>query len=213
MPSEQEGNNPRGQFRVSPDGKYLYQFGQTINIYDTTDFKLTDKIELSKPQYAGMEGIFLSPGDDPHDAPGKMSGVFNSTDPVVHRPIFGIAEFDLNKRTFDFTPVGPSPNGMTGFRMSPDRKMGYTVAISGIHGMRRCEFWSFDMTTKKVISRGEFPGLTRFQFSISSDGKYLYIYGAGFTIDAYDAKTFQHVNKLDVAADMTTALVVLLPNS
>ena len=43
--------------RVSPDGKYLYAFQDNVLVFDTEDFKLVEKIELSKPLYPGMEQI------------------------------------------------------------------------------------------------------------------------------------------------------------
>jgi hypothetical protein len=209
FPSDQVAG-ARSQFRVSPDGRSLYQFGENIVVFDTTTFQVVETIELSKPQYPGMESIFLQPVDDPHDVPGMLTGVFNTTDPVVHRGTFGIAQLDLNKRTFTFTPVGPSVMGMTGLRVTPDRKMGYTVAILGTHGDRRCEFWSFDMEKKNIVKRGEFAGRTRFQFSMSSSGKDLIIYGAGNNIEIYDAETMKLKKDLDVNADMTTPLVVVM---
>lgn len=211
FPKDEQAIGFRGQYRVSPDGKYLYQFSENILVFDTANFKLVEKIELSKPQYPGMETIFLQPGDDPHDDPGHLTTVFNTTDPVVHKAIFGIANFDLNERKFDFTPVGPAATGMMGLRLTPDRKTGYTVAIQGVHGDRRCEFLVFDMNTKKILRQAEFAGRTRFTFSVSSDGKKLYIYGAGNTLEVFDAATLKPVTTLDVQADMTTPLLVVMP--
>lgn len=210
-PKDERPGGFRGGYRVSPDGKFLYQFGESILVFNTSDFKLVEKIELSKPIYPGMETFSLSGGDDPHDAPGAITSVFNSSDPVVHRTNYGIAQFDLNTRKFVFTPVGPATAGMIGMRLTPDRKTGYAVAIHGEHGDRRCEFWTFDMATKKVVSRAEFPGRTRFNFSLSSDGKDLYIYGAGNTLEVFDSKTLKMRHTLDVNADMTTPLVVVMP--
>ena len=56
-----------------------------------------------------------------------LVSVFNSQDPVVRRNIFGIARFDLTKRTFEFTPVGPSTTGMMGLHVTPDRKKTYCI--------------------------------------------------------------------------------------
>ena len=41
MPLEDERTN-RLSFEVSPDGKYLYQFGPKIKILQTSDFKVVD---------------------------------------------------------------------------------------------------------------------------------------------------------------------------
>lgn len=198
-----------GGLRTSPDGKYLYQFRENVNIYSTTDFKEVDKIELSKPMFPGIERVMIGPGDDPYEERGTVFGFFNSTDPVVHKTTFGFAKFDLNQRTFDFTPVGPSTTGTLGLRLTPDRKTGFTVAFNGMGANRRCEFWSFDIASKKITRMQEFDGRSRFEFNLSSDGKMLYIYGAGNTVEFYDAATMKMVKDLDVNADMTSNMLVL----
>ncbi len=210
-PKDEFAGGGRGNLRVSPDGKTLYQFGENVLVFNTSDFKLAEKIELSRPQFPGMESIFLMGGDDPNDPPGIMTGLFLTTDPVVHRRVFGIAQFDLNSRKFKFNPVGTPPNGMTGMRLTPDRKSAYTVAIEGEHGDRRTEFWAFDLATHRVVKKAEFNGRTRFTFGSSTTGKHLFIYGAGNTIEVYDVATMQMIKDLDVNADMTTGLISVLP--
>jgi hypothetical protein len=124
--------------------------------------------------------------------------------------MFGIARVDLGRRNFDFTPVGPATMGMMDLRVTPDRKVGYTVAFTDSNpGNRRCEFWVFDMTTRKLTKKLEFPGRTRFDFSISSTGKQLYIFGAGPTIEIYDADTLQFQKTINLEADTTTGLIVM----
>jgi len=212
LPKDQQlrgGGGRGGGLRVSPDGKFLYQFRENVNILSTTDFKEVDKIELSKPLFPGIERVMIGPGDDPHEERGTIFGFFNSTDPIVHKTTFGFAKFDLNKRTFEFTPVGPSTTGTLGLRLTPDRKTGYTVAFNGQGANRRCEFWSFDIGSKQITRKQEFDGRSRFEFNASSDGKMLYIYGAGNTVEFYDAATLKMVRDLDVNADMTTNMLVL----
>ena len=210
IPAEAASGGGRGQFKVSPDGKYLWAFRDNIYIFDTTDFKLVETIQLARPTFPGMETIFLSPADDPHDAPGMMTAIFNSTDPVVHKRQWGIARINLTTRKIDFTPVGPAVPGMVGLRLSPDRKTGYTATISGEHGDRLCEFVVIDMTVPKIVKRAVFAGRTRFTLGLTSDGKNIIVYGAGNTIEMYDAQTLQMVKNLDVAADMTTPLIPVM---
>ena len=211
LPKDQEsrGNGRGGGLRVSPDGKNLYQFRDNVYIYSTADFKEVDKIELSKPMFPGIERVQIGPGDDPHEERGMVLGFFNSTDPIVHRATFGFAKFDLNKRTFDFTPVGPITAQIMGLRLSPDRKTGYTIAFNGAGASRRCEFWTFDINSKRLVKTQEFDGRSRFDFSLSSDGKLVYIFGAGNTVEMYDAATYKLVKDLDVNTDMTSNMLVL----
>jgi DNA-binding beta-propeller fold protein YncE len=200
-------------YRVSPDGKLLYVFKEDVLIFDLKDFKQVDKIELSKPQHPGSFPVRIGGGDDPNEEPGVVTSVFNATDQVVRRPIFGIARLDLTTRHLDFTPIGPAVTGMTGFRLTPDRKTGYTVAFlgRGNEPTRRTEFWVFDIAARKLTKKHEFESRSRFSFTVSSDGKQLYIYGAGPTIEVYDAETFKLQRVMTFDGDMTTGMLVLRP--
>src|SRR5258707_10238185 len=93
--------------------------------------------------------------------------------------------------------------------LPPTQKPGYPVPIPGDPGNRRCEFWAFDIPSRKLIRSREFDGRTRFSFGLSADGTKLLIYGAGYQITVYDAATFEQRSDVDVPGDMTTNLVVL----
>lgn len=95
-------------FEISPDGKYLYQFRDRVVILSTADFKVVERIELSKPEFAGgeMENIGFGSPLDSINEPGQHISLFNSWDPIVHNRIFGIARFDLTTREVNFTPIG-----------------------------------------------------------------------------------------------------------
>ncbi len=198
-------------YRVSPDGKLLYVFKEDVLIFDLKEFKQIDKIELSKPQHPGSFSIRIGGGDDPNEEPGIVTSVFNSTDPVVRRRIFGIARLDLNARKLDYTPIGPATTGMTGLHLTPDRKTGYTVAFNGSGATRRTEFWVFDIAARKLVKKHEFDSRSRFSFTLSGDGKQLYIHGAGPTIECYDAQTFKLQRVVTFDGDMTTNLLVVKP--
>lgn len=199
----------RSLLRVSPDGKLLYVFRQAILVLNTADFKLVKKIELSSPiAPPGMENLTLNVLDDPNEPPGKLMSIFNASDPYVHREIFGIAEIDLAKQSFDLTPVGPTATSIQPLMLNPDRSLGYTVAVNGTHGDRVTEFWVFDMKTKKIINKREFVGRTRLNLGMTADGKKLLIYNAGFQIEVYNAKTLALTNTIDLQGDTTSNLLV-----
>ncbi len=202
-----------GNYRVSPDGKFLYQFGNAINIYDTSTLKKVQTIELSKPQFPGMENVTFSPEIDPNDNPNTVTGIFNTEDPEVHRQVFGIATFHLNERKFDFSPIGPSVQSVSNIRYTPDHKKAYAVSIAGTHGDRHCEFWGIDVAAGKLTQREEFPCRPRFSFSSSSSGGDLYIYSAGFEVDVYDAATMKFKKSLSLDADITTPMVAVTSGS
>jgi hypothetical protein len=199
----------RTTIKLSPDGKVLYLFRENILAFDTSEFKLLKKIDLAKPQVPDMENLSVNLLDDPNELPGKITSVFNAADGIIHRRVFGIGTVDLSNLSFDFTPIAPAPGTMTPLFLTPDRKTGYTVSITGDPGNRRCEFWAFDIASRKLIRSREFDGRTRFSFGLSADGTKLLIYGAGYQITVYDATTFEQRNDVDVPGDMTTNFVVL----
>jgi hypothetical protein len=201
-----------GALKLSPDGKYLYQFREKILIFETADLKLVQKIELSKPaEFGEMETVSLTMGDDPHDKPGTVTAVFNASDPVIHQPIFGLAEINLVDRSFDFTPIGPNINFMTPLKLTPDRKTGYLVAFRDTLGNRHTEFWVFNMTTKKLVNTVEFPGPTQIRFTLSSSGKDIFIYGNYPIMNIYDAATLKLKKDVDLNADLSSFLLVVTP--
>lgn len=216
IPKEEEAQNEGdygvGWLEISPDGKYLYQFGEKITVLQLPDFKVLDHIDLARPDAPGMENVHFGSDLDLINTPGEHTGMFVSSDPVVHSLVFGLARMDLTTRHIEFNPIGPAPAGMAGIEVTPDKKWAYTVVQTGIHGTKRCEFWSFDLAHGDTITqRAELPCRTRFTLGISTDGKKLYIYGAGFDIEVYDAATLKYEKTWDLNNDVTYAGIVVLP--
>jgi len=201
-----------GRIEISPDGKYLYQFGQKITILQASDFKVIDHIDLAQPDAPGMENVHFGSDLDLINSPGEHTGIFVSSDPLVHNMVFGLARFDLTTRHMDFNPIGPAPAGMAGIEVTPDKRWAYTVVANGRHGNKRCEFWAFDLSNgDKITQKAEVPCRTRFTLGISGDGKKLYIYGAGFEIEVYDAATLKYEKTWDLNNDVTYAGIVVIP--
>ncbi len=215
IPKEEEAANQgdfgSGAIEVSPDGKYLYQFGDKITILQASDFKVIDHIDLSRPEAPGMENVHIGGDLDLINEPGEHTSLFVTSDPVVHNHVFGLARFDLSTKRIDFEPIGPAPAGMVGFEVTPDKKWGYSVVASGMYENKRCEFWAFDLTNGRIARKAEVPCRTRFTLGISSDGKKLYIYGAGFDIEVYDAATLKYEKTWDLGTDVTYAGIVVIP--
>jgi hypothetical protein len=200
---------PKGEERefagikFSPDGKLMYLFGPDIIIFDTKDFKEVDKWELSRPLEDGFGRINFNALDDSYEEPGYFTGLFTVQDPVAARRIMGIARVNLPQKSVEFYGLGPAIG--VGFTLAPDRKFGY-----GLHSeVGRYEFWSFDLANRKLDRRMEFQGRPRMSLKTSSNGKVLYIYNAGNTIDLYDASTFKYMRTITLDTDTTTGLYVL----
>jgi hypothetical protein len=93
------------------------------------------------------------------------------------------------------------------FRLTPDRKRAY-----GIHPeVGNYQFWTFDLESRHVVGKTEFPGRPRMGLVVSSNGSQLYITTAGATIDRYATADFRHLGQINLGADMTN--VILVPRS
>jgi len=210
MPVEDERTN-RLFYEVSPDGKYLYQFGPKIKIMQTADFKVVNELDLAEPDFGAMDNVHLGSDLDLISQPGMHTSVFNSSDPIVHNRVFGLAHLDLATRQVDYSPIGPAPAGMAGLQVTPDKKTAYTVVANGANGNKRCEFWRFDLASDRLTQRAEVPCRSRFSFGMSSDGSKLYFYGAGFEIEVYDAATLRLEKTWDLNNDVTFGGIAVLP--
>ena len=205
------GGGRGGGMAMSPDGKYLYLFREAIYVFDAATFQQVDKIELARPETPGMENISFAAQLDSLNEPGKYVSVFNSTDPVIHNRVFGIARLDLTTRKTEFHPIGPAPPAMSGLQVTPDGKKGYVVTTTNTLGNKRCEFWAFDLASNKLTQTQEIMCRSRFSFGMSADGRKLYIYGAGFEFDVYDAATLKFEKTWDTGNDITGAGLVVMP--
>lgn len=203
-------NGGRGAFKVSPDGKHLYVFGRKIIVVDIEQLKAVDRIDLAKPEGTALENVGFGGSLDTVAVAGHHVALFNATDPYVHNEVFGIARFDLDSRRFDFTPIGPAPETMAGLQVTPDGRFAYTVSTTGQYGNKRCEFWRFNLADNTVLGKGEFQCRSRFRFGLSGDGRKLYIYGASYDIEVYDAQTFKLERTWDLEKDTTGAGMVIL---
>jgi hypothetical protein len=200
---------PRGEerefvnIRFSPDGKLLYFFGDDVLILETTNFTEVDTWALSRPIESGLGRINFGQVDDFNEDPGFFTGLFTVTDPVQNRRIMGLGRVNLVAKSVDFTPIGPAEG--VGFAMAPDRKRGYGL----MQQIGRYEFWAFDVEQRKLIGRTEFAGRPRMALRVSSNGRLLYVFQAGATIDVYEAATYKYLRTVQMNADQTTSLFIL----
>ena len=189
--------------RFSPDGKLLYFFGEDVLIVETENFTEVDTWALSRPLEQGLGRVNFGAVDDVNDDPGFFTGIFTVQDPVQNRRIMGIGRVNLVGKSVEFNPIGPAEG--VGFAMTPDRKRGYGL----LQQIGRYEFWAFDLEQKKLLNRTEFSGRPRMALRVSSNGKLLYVFQAGATIDVYEAATYKYLRTIEMTADQTTNLFVL----
>ena len=135
--------------------------------------------------------------------------MFTSVDSIVHKGTLGMATINLNTRKVEYFPIGPLLP-MTGFQLSPDRTRGYSVVPKiGTGANRLTEWWVWDIPNHKVIAKKEFETRPTFRFSVGGDGKRLYLYGAGSTLEIFDAATLESRKLIYLNKDTTTNLVTL----
>jgi hypothetical protein len=209
FPAEMDqGFAPGSTYKVSPDGKSLYVFDEDVLIYDLATFKLVDRIEMSKPEYPGDSPYRLTAQDDPNAKDNVFTSLFTVVDPVVHKGTIGIATLDLNTRKSSFTPIGRALPSL-GFLVSPDQKRGYSIMFSGLGGNRETEFWVWDLQKHTVIKKAPFETRPTVRFALSSDGKKIYMYGAGASFEVFDGETLKSRKLIYLNKDTTTNLITL----
>jgi hypothetical protein len=189
--------------RFSPDGKLLYFFGDDVLILETTNFTEVDTWPLSRPIEPGLGRVSFGAVDDFNEDPGFFTGLFTTQDVVQNRRIMNLGRVNLVAKTIDLTPIGPAEG--VGFALAPDRKNGYGL----MQQIGRYEFWAFDVAQKKLVNRTPFDGRPRMALRVSSNGRLLYIFQAGATIDVYDAASYKRLRTIEMNADQTTNLFIL----
>jgi DNA-binding beta-propeller fold protein YncE len=200
-PNGEERENANILF--SPDGTLMYLFSeQDILIYETDGFTHVDTWELSKPQEEWRARLQAGSTDTINDEPGFYTGLFTMQDPVQNRRVMGIGRVNLAAKSIEFSALGPATG--VGFTMAPDRKVAYGLSSE----IGKYEFWKFDLESKRVVERHAFAGRPRMSLRTSSNGKVLYVYNAGETIDLYDAATFAYMKTIHLPGDHTTELFV-----
>ena len=194
--------------RFSPDGKLLYAFSNEIVVYDATTLKQLDSWDLSLPHEPGLGRFDMGSMDDINDEPGYFTGLFSMEDPVQKRKLLGIGRVELRQKTLDFFPIGPAPDrGDISFALTPDRKRAYIM----IEEIGHHELWTVDITGKRLASRVEFPGRPRLALRASSNGKLIYLYEAGNTVDLYDANGFKYLRTITLDEDMMYGTFHVVP--
>jgi hypothetical protein len=204
-PDGEERDNANLMF--SPDGKLLYFLGNEILIFETEKFTQVDKWDLSNLE-EGLGQVSISFGgfaglDNTFDEPGFVTTTMTVEDPVQHRRMMGIARINLAKKDLDFYTIGPA--APVQFALAPDRKHGYGLESS----IDRYQFWTFDLDQRRVTTRAEFAGRPRMSLKTSTNGRLLYIYNAGNTIDMYDSSTYKYLRSITLDGDVTTQFYVV----
>ncbi len=129
-------------------------------------------------------------------------------DPVENRRLLVVGRINLARRSLDYFPIGPAPeHGEVSFALGADRMHGYVL----VQDIGRNELWTIDIPGRRVVGQVPFGGRPRMALRSSSNGKILYIYEAGNTIDLYDAAGFKYLRTITLEGDMTYGSFHVVP--
>jgi hypothetical protein len=190
--------------RLGPDGKHLFIFGDEVTVLETANFTEVESWPYAAPIEPGLGRINLGPSHDFYDPPGTFTGLFTMADAVQKRRLMGIGRVDLVNRKVDFQPIGPA-TPVFPFAKSPDGKRAYGL----LQEIGRYEMWTFDLEKPAVLKRTEFEGRPRMAVRVSSNGKLVYVYVAGATVDIWDAAAHKYLRTMPLGGDQTTELFVV----
>ena len=191
LPEEVMRGRWRPQVHIPPDGSTIFVFGRDVYQLDGEDFTIKDRLNLSKPLYAGY-GAFRGLSLTEHQ-PGVFYSIYKTEDPVQKKKLFGVARIDLYKKEVDNFELGPELK-VGRFALAPDGKRGY----AGLN-----DLVVVDMEARRVIKlkEGFERGRTNSSLIVSHDGTKLYISGVGDTIWVYDAETLEQVKTVYAGGD------------
>lgn len=185
--------------RFSPDGKLLYVFSDKILILDANTLQQVDAWDMSLPSEPGLGRFDLGSFDETYDDPGFFTAVFTTADPVQHRRQLVLGRIDLAQKHIESFPIGPAPDyPEVSFALGGDRKFGYVL----LQDIRRYALWTLDLGARRLQNRVEFDSRPRMALRSSTNGKIIYIFEAGNTIDLYEAAGFKHLRTITLNADM-----------
>ena len=192
----------RVSFMFSPDGELLYLFADDLIALDAETFEEVDRWKISKPLEPGLAPMGLPFPRDPYQERGVFTGLFRMTDPVQNRRLMGVARVRLSEKEVDFFTLGPAEP--VGFVLAPgaDKAFGLFTQVG------RYEFWEFDLEGRAVTRRVPFEGRPRMALMPSADGRRVFVYNAGNTIDVHDATTFERLRTVELGVDMIGVVVV-----
>jgi hypothetical protein len=200
------GGHVRDAVRMmyAPDGELLYFFAEdAILALETDGFTEVDRWEYGTALDEEMGRFEFGFPEQSWGNPGEMVGLFRTTDMIQGRRTMGVASVRLNDRRVQFTPLGP--NESVSFTLAPGGRRAYGLQQE----VGNWHFWTFDLEAGRVANRARFAGRPRMSLQVSSNGRLLYIYNAGNTIDVYDTDGYALLRTIDLPGDNTTPLFIL----
>ncbi len=185
----------RPNIHFSPDGSSLFFVNQEIVELDAETLEEKRRVALDQPLapgYGGVRGHSLSV-----IGPGRLFGLYRTTEPLQGMDLFGLLEIRLPEMTFTHYELGPGMR-LSHFALSPDGKRGYAGLSDAA---------VLDMESKQVLLRrkGFERGRTNISMIVSADGQRLFVSGVGDTMYVYDAETLERETEIFAGGDFMIA--------
>lgn len=185
----------RPSIHFSPDGSRMYFVGDEIVEVDSETYEELDRVRLDAPLapgYGGVRGHSLSVVE-----PGRLFGIYRTTEPRQGMALFGVLEIRLPEKTFTHYEVGPAMR-LSRFAMSPDGSRGYAGLSDAA---------VIDMESRQVLVRkkGFERGRTNTSMIVSHDGERVFISGVGDSIWVHDAETLEREAEVFAGGDFMIA--------
>ena len=203
-----EPQETRSSFEYSEDGEHFFFFTDEVHVYDTETYTEIDSWDYSGELDEGMgEDFRFGFSYTPREEPGWYAGFFRVSEDIQDRTVIGFARANPIERRVEARVLGPAEMGPQGsFALAPDRTRAYALRQE----VGNYQLWAIDLETAEA-RHVVFEGRPRMSLEVSSNGRFLYIYAAGNTIDVYDAETLQLRHTIELDADMTIGRLWILP--
>lgn len=203
---EREEN--RASFEFSADGRHFFFFKDDVHIYETDTYTEIDPWDMGGVLDQGLGDLRFGFSFTPREEPGWYAGFFRINEEIQDRTVIGVARANPIERRVETRVLGPADSGpSSSFALAPDRRRAYALRSE----VGNYQLWRIDLETG-ATHHVPFPGRPRMSLDVSSNGRLLYIYTAGNTIDLYDAETLEYRDTVELDADMTIGRLWILPS-
>ncbi len=187
---------------LTGDDRQLIAWGRDLYYIDLAQGRITDTFPLLTREEPGKGPLNTLPLFIQFERSGIFSVPYYTTDPIIRKDLFGLANLDLDTGKMDVIELGAAIPLYSAV-VSPDRKRAYAVmnqvVAVDLHARRITKVVDLERTAYVVI--------------ISRDGKKLYVSGAAPFIHVYDTETMKLIKTLELPGDASIAFRALPPGA
>ena len=179
---------------MTKDGRRLIAWGRDLYYIDLAQGRITDTFPLFNRNLPGQGPLDTLPLFIEYERSGVLSCPYYTTDPILKKILFGLANLDLNTGKVDLVELGPAIPLYSSV-VSGDRKRAYGVMNQLV---------AVDLPAGRVLNVQDLER-TQYITNISRDGKKLYVSGASYFIHVYDTETLKLIKTVKLSGDTSIA--------